>query len=388
VVGNPDGLVQETTLLSGRWFQWLAPTQRPLWGALLIVLLLHWAVLSGWLVGASGKPPSDAPAARLIQFREVTLPNTEAAPAPSLTPTPVPQAAPTAELPAPPPLPREATVAPPTPEAPPTDTPITTAAPEIEPIPVAQAASEAASAVATEAPVPLPTLENASADTTSTQAWPGVDSDAPLYRVALPPGFKQAYVIRWGVASGTAELSWAPAGGRYELRLQGNALGFSMTQHSQGRFDVTGLEPERFTAKTPRGAELAVNFQREPGFISFSGVNRRFAWRLGAQDRLSVLIQLPAILAAEASRLAPGQRFGVPVVSERGDAEMWTFRIVGKDTVSIASGDVTAWRVVREQRKPSDRGVELWLDEQRHYLPVRLRFGNENERGSFELLRD
>jgi hypothetical protein len=44
--------------------------------------------------------------------------------------------------------------------------------------------------------------------------------------------------------------------------------------------------------------------------------------------------------------------------------------------------------VVREQRKPSDRGVELWLDEQRHYLPVRLRFGNENERGSFELLRD
>lgn len=236
--------------------------------------------------------------------------------------------------------------------------------------------------------IPSPAADAASADTTNAQAWPGLDSDAPLYRVALPPGFKQAYVLRWGRLSGEGELSWLPAGGRYELQLSGSALGLSIAQHSQGRFDVTGLEPERFTAKRSGRAEQAVNFQRQPGIISFSGIDRRFAWRLGAQDRLSVVIQLSAILAAEATRLAPGQRFGVPVVSERGDAEVWTFRILGTDTVSTPAGDVRALAVVREQRKPNDRGLTLWLDEQRHHLPVRLRFGDENDSSSFELLRN
>jgi Protein of unknown function (DUF3108) len=387
--------MQATPLLSGRSATCVPGAQRALVGVLLLVLLVHWALLGGWLLGASGKPPPEAPPSRLIQFREVTLPAPPVVPPllPLPAPLPLPALAPAAVQAAPPATkvrpsasveaPKKVSEAPP--QAPPPERPpeasVPTPVPEVEASAVAQAASEPPM-MSTETP------PQTSADTPSVQAWPGVDSDAPIYRVALPPGFKQRYVFRWGLFSGAAELSWAPAGGRYELHLSGNALGLSIAQHSQGRFEVTGLEPERFTAKRSNGAELAVNFQREAGIISFSRVSPRFAWRLGAQDRLSVVIQLTAILAAEASRLTPGQRFGLPVVSERGDAEVWTFRIVGFEAVSTASGDVRALRVVRELRKPNDRGLEIWMDEQRHYVPVRIRVGNEDDPSRYELLRD
>jgi hypothetical protein len=377
--------MQATPLLSAQSGPGRAAAKPALAVVLLLVLLLHWAFLSGWLLGASGKPPPDAPPSRLIQFREVTLPS--AAPSPAATSTPdvspvlvrpvAPARQPSSVRP-----PAKAAVEPTDNPAPTPPPPVVTPAPDPQATPTAQAASEP------EPMTPIEPTPPTAADATGIQAWPGVDSDTPVYRVALPPGFKQSYVLRRGLLTGTAELSWAPAGGRYELSLSGNALGFSLVQHSMGRFDVTGLEPERFTSKATGRAELATNFQREEGVISFSGPSRRYAWRLGAQDRLSVYVQLAAILAAESSRLAEGQRFGLPVVSERGDADVWTFRIVGREVVTTTSGEVRAVRLVREMRKPQDQAAEIWMDEMRHYVPVRIRLGNEEDANRWELLRD
>jgi Protein of unknown function (DUF3108) len=378
--------MQATPLLSVQSGPGHAAAKRVLAAALLLVLLLHWAFLSGWLLGASGKPPPDAPPSRLIQFREVTLP----APVPPALAQAAADVSP-ALVRATPPSPRPQRVQPPAaviseqtsgpPEVPPAPVPVSTQASEL--VPVAQAASE---------PDPMTPIEassQAASDPTSVQAWPGVDSDAPVYRVALPPGFKHSYSVRRGLLTGTGELSWTPAGGRYEVQLNAFFLGQQvLTQHSQGRFDVTGLEPERFTSKTSGRAELAANFQREDGVISFSGPSRRYAWRLGAQDRISIYVQLAAILAAESSRLTEGQRFGLPVVSERGDADVWTFRIVGWEVVETKSGEVRAVRLMREMRKPNDQAAEIWMDEKRHYVPVRIRLGNENDANRWELLRD
>jgi len=379
--------MQATPLLSVQSDARHAAARRVLVAVALLVLLVHWAFLSGWLLGARGKPPSDAPAATLIQFREVTLPPPAPAPAPTVqaqagvsraesvtTPaSPVPSAAERDS---------QAALEPPADPAPavPDSAPAPTQDPE--PDTLAQAASQADPIAPTEQPA------MSTQDSTDTQAWPGVEADTPVYRVALPPGFQQSYVLRRGALTGTAVMSWAPAGGRYELSLTGNALGVSLVQRSQGRFDVTGLEPERFTTKTSGRTELAANFQREQGVISFSGPSRRYAWRLGAQDRLSVYVQLSAILAAESSRLTEGQRFGLPVVSERGDANIWTFRILGWENVSTKSGDVRAVRLMREMRKPQDQSAEIWLDEKRHYAPVRIRLGEEDDPHRLELLRE
>jgi Protein of unknown function (DUF3108) len=349
--------------------------KRVLLAALLLVLVLHGAFLSDWVLGASGKPPPEVPPSRLIQFREVTLP--AAAPSPSPAATPTRDVSPAQVRPArqrPSERPTAAALPEPTSDPLPTPVPAVVASPqEPQATAVLQAASEPAPATTT--------------DASGVQAWPGVDSDTPVYRVTLPPGFKQGYVLRRGPLTGTAELSWAPAGGRYELSLSGSALVFSLVQHSKGRLDATGLEPERFTTKATGRAELATNFQREEGVISFSGPSRRYAWRLGAQDRLSVYVQLAAILAAESSRLAQGQRFALPVVSERGDADVWTLRIVAWEDVATASGEVRAVRLVREVRKPNDQAAEIWMDEKRHYIPVRIRLGNEDA-NRWELLRD
>ncbi|XVJ68436.1 MAG: DUF3108 domain-containing protein [Rhizobacter sp.] len=378
--------MQATPLLSVQSGSGPASGKRVLLAALLLVLLLHWAFLSGWLLGASGKPPPDAPPSRLIQFREVTL---AAALPPALAQTATEVSPAIARATPPSPRPQRTQTPSPTLSAQTSDPAVVPPAPvpvpkqESEPVPIAQAASESDPMTPTEPPI------QAASDPGSVQAWPGVDSDAPVYRVALPPSFKHSYSVKRGLLTGTGELSWTPAGGRYEVQL--NAFFFGqqvLTQHSQGRFDVTGLEPERFTSKTSGRAALAANFQRQEGVISFSGPNRRYAWRLGAQDRVSIYVQLAAILAAESSRLAQGQRFGVPVVSERGDADIWTFRIVGWEVVETKSGEVRAVRLLREMRKPTDQAAEIWMDEKLHYVPVRIRLGNENDANRWELLRD
>lgn len=375
--------MQATPLLSAQSSSGSAAGKRVLLAVFVLVLLLHAALLSGWFFGASGKPAQDAARATLIQFREVTpAPPTAAAPpepsaaaAPSRSPAP--RKAQATALESSPVMPSGSAAAFPEAAA---STPATQ--PQLEEAVAAQAASEPALSAIAE-----PSITNVP-DASAVQDWPGAESDAPIYRVALPPGFVQNYAVRVGPFSGTGVLSWAPAGGRYELSLIGNATVVSLAQLSRGRFDVTGLEPERFTSKTSGRAELAANFQRDNGIISFSGANRRFAWRQGAQDRLSVVIQLAAIVAAESSRLSEGQRFGVPVISERGDADVWTFRLVGWDMVSTPSGPLRAVKLTRELRKPNDRGLEIWMDESRHYMPLRLRIGNENDSSRMELVRE
>jgi hypothetical protein len=378
--------MQASPLLSVQSDPGRAAAIRVVVGAFLLVLLLHWAFLSVWLLGAGGKPPPDAPLSRLIQFREVTLPSTapppDAQPAPDVSP---------AAVRATPALPHPARAHPRSPagpaptgdsaQAPPAPAPSATW--ESASTPVAKAASE------TDPVTPIEPPSQTAVDATSVQAWPGVDSDAPIYRVTLPPGFKHSYIVRRGPLTGMGELSWSPTGQRYEVRLNAFFRGQQvLAQHSQGRFDVTGLEPERFTSKISNRAELATNFQREKGVIGFSGPNRRYAWRLGAQDRLSAYVQLAGILAAESSRLAEGQRFGMPVVSEHGEADVWTFRIVGWEDVNTTSGEVRAVRLVREIHKPYDQAAEVWMDEKRHYVPVRIHLGNEGDANRWELLRD
>jgi len=62
------------------------------------------------------------------------------------------------------------------------------------------------------------------------------------------------------------------------------------------------------------------------------------------------------------------------VAGARGDADVWSFAVVGNqgvDVVGIRIESTLALR--REPRKPYDTQVEVWLDPARHHLPVRLK---------------
>lgn len=202
----------------------------------------------------------------------------------------------------------------------------------------------------------------------------------PVYATRVPPSTTLRYVMSRGPIAGEGELRWQRNSGSYELRLEGRVplLGTLLTQVSKGGFDSAGLAPERHTDKRRRRGEQAANFQRDAGLITFSGSSAQYPLVPGAQDRVSWMVQLAAIAQAWRGSLASGEHIVLLVASARGDADVWSFRVLGTETVSLPAGPVPALKLLREPRRPYDTKVEVWLDPARHHLPVRARLTDTN----------
>ena len=208
----------------------------------------------------------------------------------------------------------------------------------------------------------------------------------PVYRTELPPALALRYVMQRGALRGTAELSWRPAADHYMLRLQAQVAGLTLlTQVSTGGFDAAGLAPLRFTDQRVRRGTKAANFQREAGKITFSGPSTEFALSDGAQDRLSWMVQLGAIVAAEPGLRAAGSKVVLVVVGANGDAGVWAFDCLGVEPVATGAGSVDALKFVREPREPYDTQVQVWLDAAQHYFPVRATQKSGPDDEGFEL---
>ncbi len=213
-------------------------------------------------------------------------------------------------------------------------------------------------------------------------AAPG-DEPIPHYRTRMPPATTLRYEMRRGFLSGIGDLSWRPQGDQYELRLAASVSGLPvLTQMSTGGFDADGVAPVRFTDQRLRRGTAAANFQRAAGKITFSGPATEFALRDGAQDRLSWMVQLAAIAAAEPQLSLAGAKIAMYVVGSHGDADVWVFRCVGPESVSTGAGTTAAIKFVREAREAYDTTVQVWLDPLQHSLPVRaLQKSGSNDEG-------
>ena len=246
---------------------------------------------------------------------------------------------------------------------------------EIEAQAAAAAASSSASAAATELPPAVAPAEPLPASAALAESAP-----PPLYATRLPPAVTLRYELRRGRLSGSGDLLWRPDGSRYELRLEGSVVGVNvLTQVSEGALDADGLAPVRFTDQRARRAAVAANFEREAGRIRFSGPSTEVPWQPGVQDRLSWMIQLAAVAAADPALLAEGQRITLRVVGARGDASNWSFRSLGKESLTSFGTAVDTVHLLREPRSPYDTRVEVWLDPARHHLPIRATLGTADE---------
>ncbi|MGM9491899.1 DUF3108 domain-containing protein [Ideonella sp. YS5] len=333
------------------------------------VLLVH-----AWLIGPMREPLGHAPA-RAPAIEVVTLPPPAAPqPAPDRAgPEPVaPQTPPEppALLTAPEPLPQGTPTIPPT-RHPPPDQPIDWTAGALAPEAVAGTepapAEDAASAPA--APVPGPVA--------SAQAPEDGGGHPPLY-TSQPPtrAFKLEYRIERGDEAGTGSFSleFLPDG-EYRARLAG-AIGNKalMDWVSRGRVDAAGIAPLRMVERQ-RGVEVrAVNFQRDKGVISFSGSTRALSLFAGAQDRVSLLLQLAAIAQAQPGGLQAGQSLRLQVANARGQATEWVFEVLGEERVEPHGTPLRAVHLQREPTQPYDQRVEVWLAPEAGHLPVGLRF--------------
>jgi hypothetical protein len=214
----------------------------------------------------------------------------------------------------------------------------------------------------------------------------GGGSAVPVYATRMPPAARLRYEIKRGALSGEATLDWQPRAGAYVLDMEGRAFGISIIGwHSEGALDAHGLAPTRFTDRR-RGRDVqAANFQRDKGLITYSGPDVQYPLVPGAQDRLSWMLQLPAILKADAARAKPGSNISLFVTGARGDGDVWTFDVAAVEAVDVVGARVERTvHLHREPRKPFDTQVDVWLDPARSYLPVRLRLsvpktGDANE---------
>jgi hypothetical protein len=173
-----------------------------------------------------------------------------------------------------------------------------------------------------------------------------------------------------------AQLQWRREGGRYEAVWSiGLPLLGTRTQRSEGRLTAAGLAPERYVERF-RG-ELAAHFDAEDRRIRFDSKRPDATLESGAQDRLSITLQLASLLAAAPERYPPGARITLQVAGVRV-AEPWTWDVLPDATLTVAGREIPCARLLRQPREGNDLRVELWLARTLDYLPARLNLTQAN----------
>ena len=166
-------------------------------------------------------------------------------------------------------------------------------------------------------------------------------------------------------------LQWRHDGTQYEAKLEAGALFFTaLTQTSVGAIGPLGLMPVRFLHKTR--SEQAAHFERDAGRISFSNQKSPAPLLNGAQDRLSILLQLAALLAGQAPNAARAITYTIQTASAT-EADQWLFTVEGDEMLSLPAGNQLATKLQRMPRNAYDDLLEIWFAPSLGYLPVRIR---------------
>jgi hypothetical protein len=174
----------------------------------------------------------------------------------------------------------------------------------------------------------------------------------------------------------TAELFWRQDGKTYEARLETVLpLVPPRVQQSTGTITPEGLAPTRYAEKAR--SEEATHFERDKSRVSFSNNQPSAALLAGAQDRLSVMLQLGAIIGGAPARYPPGAAISLQTAGIR-DAEVWQFTVEAEEELVLPGGRHKTIKLVRTPRKPFDQTVELWLAPGLDYVPVRVRLTQQN----------
>ncbi|MBX9937129.1 MAG: DUF3108 domain-containing protein [Burkholderiaceae bacterium] len=182
-----------------------------------------------------------------------------------------------------------------------------------------------------------------------------------------------------------AELLWQHDGAHYQARQEIKVLFLgSRTQTSRGDIAAHGLRPLHFSDRS-RGEQTA-QFDYAQGLIHFNGDSPQAPLLPGTQDRLSIFIQLGALLAANPERYTTGTRIQIATAGGRS-ASPWAFRIEGSETLDLPVGSLPALKLQRlpQDANDNEQRSELWLAPSLGYLPARIQLTQNN--GDFVDLR-
>jgi hypothetical protein len=227
------------------------------------------------------------------------------------------------------------------------------------------------------APDPATVAAEAVAPTTTPSTTAG-----PPQRLAFPPPVQLDYDV-FGDTDGqkdvvTAAIVWNHDETNYESSLLVTKFGFRLRQWtSKGALTATGLTPTRFGEKGLRKSEVAAHFVWDENKIIFSSNAPETALTPGAQDHLSMFMQLASMWAGQPDRYAAGSSIAFQSVGPR-QSEMWTFVISPEDTISVPGGTLQAIKLTREASGDYSTKAEVWLAPLLAYLPARIRLTEAN----------
>lgn len=188
------------------------------------------------------------------------------------------------------------------------------------------------------------------------------------------------------IATGSIEISF-PAEGRYQIRLLTKAMGWAavfapnpLFAETVGRIGPGGLQPERYTHRSPRGREEVSTFDYETGKVVYSSLKEPLPLEKGIQDRLSFMIQLAWMLKIEPERFSVGESILLPMAG-RNKVEKVNFTVISESDIVLPGGVIVpAIHLSTYGRGERVRGqIDVWLDRTDRLLPVRIRF--EEARG-------
>ena len=231
---------------------------------------------------------------------------------------------------------------------------------------------ELSPALAQTALAPPETAGEAEVDLLASAPRPPREPAILVTAYAIPASVRLSYQIRaskfpFGLNS---EMLWQQDGKNYNARLEFSAFGQARVQTSQGQITAQGLAPLRFSDKFR--SEVAAHFDREHRKVRFSANTPDMPLLSGAQDRLSILVQLAALVGGDPGHFPPATTIEIQTIGSR-NADLWLFTVGSLETLSLPGGEQATLKLVRNPRREFDQKVELWLAPALGYLPARVR---------------
>ena len=240
------------------------------------------------------------------------------------------------------------------------------------------------------APASAPAASSAQAVAAAADESPPVALPAPAAQPPGPQAATTAYTVPGSVrlkydVAGTrdklnytarAELLWLQDGNTYEARQEvGAFLLGSRIFTSTGRMTPDGLAPLRYSDKARN--ELAAHVDRDRQRVTFSANTPESPLQPGAQDRVSVFVQLASLLAGAPEKYPAGTAINVQIIGPRA-TEVWAIAVDGEEKLNLPGGALAAIKLTRSARGEFDLKTEFWLAPALGYLPARIKFTQAN----------
>lgn len=211
-------------------------------------------------------------------------------------------------------------------------------------------------------------------------------SDAP--RLATPPapwslqyaGFLETRRPP-GLRIAHGHCDFRPEDGRYALAMKISSPLATLAYESSGVLDEFGLHPRHYreTRRLPLRAPREKSIEFVEGATT-SAPGERHAIPFGAQDRLSVLIQMSLLARADPRRARPGAVWKVVFAGFDGVDEV-RLQVGDVETVELDGANVRAQRVRRigtDTAAPTK--IDFWMSADADRAPVVIRFEDDDGR--------